>query len=63
MYLIVPHGKDRDNYVACTRTQKEAEIMAEELKVKNGINYDVLYMTNVYTTMTIQEALNEAGVY
>lgn len=57
MYYVVRKGEDLTNYHSSFHSQGEARDYAERLKESYGHNYDVILVSTVWTTQTLDEAM------
>lgn len=58
-YFVVPKGRSIIKQVATKESFYEAQQCADKLHAETGEHYDIIQMSNVYSTRTVGEALKE----
>lgn len=61
MFYVVKKGAGLDQYHSAFHKQSEAREYAENLKNTFGHNYDVIHVSTVWTTQTLDEAMRKTG--
>ena len=59
MYFIVPKGRSVIKNVGKTHGLYEAQKLADKLHEQDGLHYDVIHMSSVYTTQTLAELMEQ----
>ena len=59
MYFIVPKGRSIIKMVGKTHSFFDAQKMADKLHDQDGLHYDVIHMSSVYTTQTLAELMDQ----
>lgn len=61
MFYVVKKGESIDQYHAKYHNQHAARDYALSLKETLGHNYDVIHVSTVWTTQTLDEAMKKTG--